>query len=201
MNDLPEMRVSDAERDLIAQRLNQAVGEGRITLTEYNERVGLAYAAVTRGELDRVVADLPVLAAPAPTPVPIRHSPVGEKTKWVVAFLSGATRKGRWRVSRRTATIAVMGGTEIDLRRAEFSAPEITIIAVAVMGGVEITVPPGVRVEVGGFSFMGGKEVKVDDEDLPPNAPVVHVKGFAVMGGIDIRTKSARKAISRGDDD
>ncbi|MCK2240815.1 MULTISPECIES: DUF1707 SHOCT-like domain-containing protein [unclassified Crossiella] len=201
MNDLPEMRVSDAERDLIAQRLNQAVGEGRITLTEYNERVGLAYAALTRGELDRVVADLPVLAAPAPTPVPIRHSPVGEKTKWVVSFMSGAVRKGRWRVTRKTAAIAVMGGTEIDLRRAEFSAPEITVVAVAFMGGVEITVPPGVRVEVGGFSFMGGKEVKVDDEDLPPNAPVVHVKGFAFMGGIDIRTKPARKAISRGDDD
>lgn len=201
MNDLPEMRVSDAERDLIAQRLNQAVGEGRLTLTEYNERVGLAYAAVTRGELDRVVADLPAVAAPAPAPVPVRHNPQAEQTKWVVSFMSGATRKGRWRVTRKTAAIAVMGGTDIDLRRAEFPGPEITVVAVAVMGGIEITVPPGVRVEVSGFSFMGGKEVKVHDEDLPPNAPVVHVKGFALMGGIDIRTKPVRKAIERGDDD
>ncbi|MBP2473931.1 hypothetical protein JOF53_002803 [Crossiella equi] len=205
MNDLPDIRVSDAERDLVAQRLNLAVGEGRLTLTEYHERVGLAYAAVTRGELDRVVADLPAVAAPAPAPVAMRENPQGEQRKWVVSFMSGAVRKGRWRPTRKTSAIAFMGGTDLDLRKAEFPGPEIEITAVAFMGGIDIIVPPGVRVEVSGFSFMGGKDVKVDEDDLPADAPVVRVRGFAFMGGIDIRTKAVgsgkKKSVTAGDDD
>jgi hypothetical protein len=61
------MRVSDAERQAAADRLRGALGEGRLDLTEYDNRLGRAYAAVTYADLDRLFADLPVHAAP---PVP-----------------------------------------------------------------------------------------------------------------------------------
>jgi hypothetical protein len=50
------VRASDAERDAVVGRLNQAVGEGRVTMDEFSERLGLAYAARTRGDLDPAVA-------------------------------------------------------------------------------------------------------------------------------------------------
>lgn len=62
------MRASDADREATAERLRIAVGEGRLTLAEYDERLQLAYAAVTAGELADLVADLPAPPAPAPDP-------------------------------------------------------------------------------------------------------------------------------------
>jgi uncharacterized protein DUF1707 len=57
------MRAGDSDRQRVADRLRAALDEGRLTLTEYDDRLQRAYAALTYGELDRLIADLP---APAP---------------------------------------------------------------------------------------------------------------------------------------
>jgi hypothetical protein len=59
------LRISDAERAAVADRLRRAHDEGRLDLIEFDERVQAVWAARTRGELARVAADLP---APAPEP-------------------------------------------------------------------------------------------------------------------------------------
>jgi Domain of unknown function (DUF1707)/2TM domain len=58
MSDLT-LLASDAERDAAAERLRQAGAEGRLTADELDERLGRAFGARTRGELDALVADLP----------------------------------------------------------------------------------------------------------------------------------------------
>ncbi len=88
--------------------------------------------------------------------------------------------------------VAVLGGCVLDLRAAQLSAPVTTITVVAIMGGVEVIVPPGVRVEMHGQSLMGGWSNHVREEYLPPDAPQVHVHGFVLMGGVEVRTKSSR---------
>src|SRR5215468_4048609 len=67
---LPQVRVSDAERDAVVARLNDATGEGRLTLEEYTERVGAALAAKTRADLDMLLADLPAHPSTQPRPAP-----------------------------------------------------------------------------------------------------------------------------------
>jgi hypothetical protein len=62
-----ELRVSDAERALVQERLRQAVGDGQIDLHEFDVRVQSAWSARTRGDLVRVTADLP---EPPPAPAP-----------------------------------------------------------------------------------------------------------------------------------
>jgi Flp pilus assembly protein CpaB len=54
-----DLRASDAEREKTVQTLQHALGEGRITMAEFEERVATAYAARTRAELDVLTADLP----------------------------------------------------------------------------------------------------------------------------------------------
>jgi hypothetical protein len=54
-----EVRASDAERERIVSFLRDKTAEGRLTADELDERVGRAYAAVTREELRRLVRDLP----------------------------------------------------------------------------------------------------------------------------------------------
>jgi hypothetical protein len=53
------LRASDAERERVVAFLRDQAIEGRLTSEELEERVGRAYAAVTRGDLDQLVVDLP----------------------------------------------------------------------------------------------------------------------------------------------
>lgn len=54
-----EMRASDKDREQIVAALQEAVGEGRLTLPEFEERSGQAYDCKTVGELRALVKDLP----------------------------------------------------------------------------------------------------------------------------------------------
>ena len=53
------MRAGDDDRRQTAEALRKALGEGRLDLTEYDERLQRAYAAKTYGELDALLVDLP----------------------------------------------------------------------------------------------------------------------------------------------
>ena len=55
------MRVSDTERQETAERLKLAHDEGRLSLTEYDQRLRDAYAATVRRDLDVLTADLPAV--------------------------------------------------------------------------------------------------------------------------------------------
>ncbi len=64
-----QMRAADADRERYAERVRQALEEGRLTLDEVDLRLRDVYAAKTFGDLDRLVADLP-------GPVPSQRSQV-----------------------------------------------------------------------------------------------------------------------------
>ncbi|SHE43334.1 DUF1707 SHOCT-like domain-containing protein [Streptoalloteichus hindustanus] len=61
-----DIRASDIDRKLVQDRLHVAHAQGLIDLAEFDARVRTAWDAKTRGELGRVVADLPSPAAPRP---------------------------------------------------------------------------------------------------------------------------------------
>jgi hypothetical protein len=54
-----DVRASDAERELVVERLQRAVGNGRLTVDEFEQRAAAAYAATTRGQLAELTKDLP----------------------------------------------------------------------------------------------------------------------------------------------
>ncbi|MDT7592359.1 MAG: hypothetical protein QOH45_1890 [Pseudonocardiales bacterium] len=54
-----DVRASDSERDAVVERLRRALGQGRLSLDEYDVRVADAYAARTRGDLADLTQDLP----------------------------------------------------------------------------------------------------------------------------------------------
>jgi len=53
------LRVSDAERQAVADRLAEHFGDGRLDQTEFDERVSQAMNAKTRGDLRGLFDDLP----------------------------------------------------------------------------------------------------------------------------------------------
>jgi uncharacterized protein DUF1707 len=69
MVDTDALRASDRDRQDVVDRLRGAVGDGRLRMDEYMERMEIAYEAVTLGDLAPLCADLPVsrpVAAPKP---------------------------------------------------------------------------------------------------------------------------------------
>jgi uncharacterized protein DUF1707 len=72
---MSEIRASDQERERTVEALRRHAAAGRIDSAELEERLGLALAAKTKGDLAQIVEDLPPERAerPLPRPVPIRH--------------------------------------------------------------------------------------------------------------------------------
>jgi hypothetical protein len=64
-----DLRVGDSEREAVAAELREHYAQGRLTLEEFERRLDAALAAKTRGDLDRLIADLPH-AQPPGTPLP-----------------------------------------------------------------------------------------------------------------------------------
>ncbi|PPK69727.1 cell wall-active antibiotic response 4TMS protein YvqF [Actinokineospora auranticolor] len=196
------MRASDADRERFAKVLHDAMAEGRLTVTELDERLTHVYAAKTFGELEPLVRDLPgqqVIAYQPTQPGPVAQHAVGHRIGGrgtqnnAIAVLSGSEVKGQWTVPPTFNAVAVMGGVEIDLTHATFEARETVIHAFALMGGIEITVPPDVVVHVTGSGFMGAFHNGLRDQAPPPGAPVVRVTGLALMGGVEIRSPKKPK--------
>ena len=65
----PDLRIGDAERDVATRQLRECFAQGRLTMDEFNDRLGQALAATTQPELDRLTQDLPP-ARPSPAPLP-----------------------------------------------------------------------------------------------------------------------------------
>jgi uncharacterized Tic20 family protein len=69
-----ELRVSNAEREPVIERLKQAYAEGRLDHAEFDMRVHLAMTAKTRADLATVTSDL-VAPAGGSTGAPPREDP------------------------------------------------------------------------------------------------------------------------------
>lgn len=191
---------SAAEREHAVDRLRAHYVRDNIDVDEYERLVDVAWAADSRAELDRLLSRLPALpeserpaaeATAAAPRVPARASP-GEQREhgFQVAIMGGSERKGSWVPPRRLHTFTLMGGAGLDFREARLGPGLTEVTILAVMGGVEVIVPPGLTVETHGFGIMGGFDghsQTVDSGD--PSAPVLRIRGLAVMGGIDVRMR------------
>ncbi|MFD7287309.1 DUF1707 domain-containing protein [Streptomyces sp. NPDC059863] len=207
----PDTRASDAERERVAERLREAMAEGRLDMEEFDQRLEAAFTARTHGELAPLVRDLPAPAtttdvALAPDSSVAGHgvrdsAGTGEVNTWqsrigrepatskgAFALWGGFRRRGTWTVARKFTTAVLMGGGEIDLREARFEDRDVVIRCFTIMGGVHVTVPPDLDVEVRGFGLMGGFG-ETGEGTASPGAPRVIVTGFALMGGVGVERK------------
>ncbi|MER5176917.1 DUF1707 domain-containing protein [Streptomyces sp. NPDC002896] len=199
----PDLRASDTDRERVAEHLRDALAEGRLDMAEFEERLEATYNARTYGELVPLTRDLPAGSVAVPLVKPSADSPAqtggwasrigGEGTSsWGVAIMAGFQRKGQWTVPRRFTSFAFWGGGEIDLREARFAEREVVINCIAIMGGMNVVVPPGVEVVVRGIGIMGGFDHREEGVPGEPGAPRVIVTGLAFWGGVGVERKITR---------
>jgi Domain of unknown function (DUF1707) len=183
----PELRASDAERERTADQLRHAAGEGRLTVDELDERLDAAYAARTRGELERLVADVAVpVSTTGDSGLTVRRGG-DEGTRHIVSVMGGADRRGWWRVGRQCLSLNIMGGADLDLNDAELADDVVELTVLSLMGGADIHVPEGLNVEVSDFALMGGNDVTLGNPAPTPGGPTLRLRLISIMGGSDVR--------------
>jgi hypothetical protein len=62
MSDPSSLRVADADRERLVEELREHTVAGRLTAEEFEERLGLAYSATTRADVEAIRVDLPMTA-------------------------------------------------------------------------------------------------------------------------------------------
>lgn len=182
------MRASDAERERTTELLRDAAAEGRLTFEELADRIDSAAQAVTRGELERLTADLPL--------------PVGAitGTEIVVAphtstLFGDVRRSGTWNVPAHSSWKSLFGDVVLDLRAARVSAAEVTIDAGTIFGDIELLVPEGVVVEVRSRALLG--DIRQEAGDVAAaGAPRVILTGGTVFGDVRVRARRLRERIT-----
>jgi hypothetical protein len=171
-----------------------------LTVEEFERRVSLAHKAESLEDLRKLLTDLPSKSLPAlredpEHPLQPRVEPQVPASRvkergYMMAALGGFSRKGRWIPARSNYAFTVLGGFELDFREALLPPGETEVWIFSLMGGAEIIVPPGLRVESDGVAILGGFDHRVDEEIQPdPTSPVLRIKGFAIMGGVEISVR------------
>lgn len=185
---MTELRASTQDRDNVVNQLQEAFSDGRLSETEFDQRMMAALEAKTITQLDSLLRDLAVSKKTFNYPATSSRTDHG-----AIAVLGGTERRGKWIVPKTYSVVAVLGGCQIDLREAEFANQSTTINVVAVMGGIEIIVPPDVRVYTQGIPLMGGFSNRIRNSETVADSKELYIRGIACMGGVDIRTKSPRR--------
>ncbi len=180
-------RAGETDRIQVAQLLTDAAAQGRLQMSDYEDRLTRAYAARTYDELDRLRSDLLGSSVSPQRGGACNPAP----SMLLLAIMSAFERRGRWNVPEKLTTFALWGGGVIDLRYADFTSTEVEIHAYSIMGGQTILLPPEVNVEIKGHGVMGGFEHGVAGQGTP-GAPTVRIHGFALWGGVGIKRKNRK---------
>lgn len=185
------MRASDADREVVVEQLRDAAAEGRIDLDELDERLGLAFAAKTRGELLPLTDDLGP-AEPEP----------GEPLT-VKGGVQGAERTGRWKVPARIVAHGGLGGVRLDFSQAECRLREVEVDVNAGAARVVLVVPVGWKAETDAVDLSFGRLRNKTSGAHLPGTPVLRITGTCGMGRVHIRhpnfreRRKQRKELSR----
>lgn len=199
-----DLRCSDVDRERVAEALRQAAGEGRLTLTELEERLDATFKARTYGDLQPITTDLPQ----GPYPMPGAATPQWQRSpaqppqshqrpevrpgvpvakEQINAILSEEKRDGRWEVPQRLDITPILGSVELDFTQAIVRSPEVDIKIGVVLGSVTIIVPEGIDVRMDSITnILGERKMKLETS-VTPGAPTYRISGFVLLGEVTVR--------------
>jgi len=179
----PAILAGDSDRDRSVELLTTAVAEGRLTLEEFSDRVGLVHAARTQDQLAALARDLPS-AAPAASalePQPERHT----------ALCSKLVRRGPWELASRTSFRSICGTITLDLTEARLSGADSEMEIANFFGTVHVIVPEEVQVTVSGGGAFASQVIDAPSPTTP-GAPRLRITTRGPGGTLYVRKPGAR---------
>jgi hypothetical protein len=190
----PAILASDTERESTVALLRQAVVDGRLTLEEFSDRVGLAQVARTDQDLAVLGSDLPAAPTAAPLDDTVRH----------LALCSRLVRSGPWEIPARSSYRCLFGTIDLDLGQARLAGPETQVEIFNLFGTVTLIVPEGVRVSMEGGGAFASQVIQAPEAPPVEGAPVLRIKTRGPGGTLHVRNQRERpnrwmKLLGKGD--
>lgn len=211
MTDPRDLRAGNADRDHVVRALRDAAAAGRLADDELDSRVEAAQAARTFGDLDAVVADLPLpppsrelapmpppLPMPTPQPhvptwptgVPVHLGPVGDSPENPLVIDPGWSsdkRQGNWVVPQFIRVRGGLGNVLLDCTEAISPHNVVHVWVDGDMGSITIVVPEGWAADADGVrKSLGSLNIKVPKEPTM-GRPILVVNGSLGMGSFTVR--------------
>jgi class 3 adenylate cyclase len=178
-----DLRASHADRERVIEVLQAAAADGRLTAEDFEQRLGIALSARTRGDLEPLLADL--VAAPA--------RPAARDLVRIDCGSGSAKRDGSWVVPRRLEVNVGSGSVRLDFGQAVIAGPELQIDVRIASGSLKLVTRPGIVVDADDVTVNSGS-IKVV-RPAGPEAPVelrVSISGRVSSGSISARPPRRR---------
>jgi hypothetical protein len=199
----PQKIALRTQRERVLERLSDGFARDELALDEFERRVDRAYDAADVDALAPLIADLePALAQslahlpatanetlPRPAEALVPLAPRQQPAPRSLAIFGNLERSGHFVVPNGMRALAVFGNIEIDLRNATLGPGVTTLHVRAVLGNIELTLPPDLPVECVGIGILGSF---AGISRLPPegNAPqLLRIVGEAVLGNVEVHTR------------
>lgn len=174
----PDLRVSTAEREHVTELLTRHLGAGRLSPDEYAERASSASTALTRKELNVLLVDLPGALLP---------DSLARDVLELRNVAGDHTRRGEWVVPSRIVVSSRMGNVGLDLRRARFTVPVVTVEADIGVGNIDIRLPENGTVDLDDARTRIGQIIDRTTRRAEPGTPHVVLRGGTWLGNIYAR--------------
>ena len=171
------IRISDTDRDSAAARLQEALAEGRITLSELEERLVAVYAARYASDLRAPFADLPDLAPAGATPPLLLRTGMG-----------ALRRQGTWAVPSHIRVQSAMGAVLLDF--CDSTLPPVVDVTLELgAGSARLLVPKGASADVDGMASAMGAIRSTIAATPAAGRPHFVVHGRSLMGSVTVRQR------------
>jgi hypothetical protein len=196
--DLPpaaSIRVGHRERDAVVAALQEAAGDGRLSMAELDDRLEAALQAKTYADLDPLVADLsvelPSRALNSARPQSAQRPPAAGYSREDPLRLDGGTgtekRGGVWTVPPFILINQGLGSVKLNCLDATPAAQLIEIEVIGGAGSIVLVLPDGWAVDADRLSkSLGSKSVKVPREPAP-GKPLLVIYGAVGLGSFKVR--------------
>ena len=171
-----EFRASYEDRDRVVEVLRLAAGDGRLSADELDQRLEMALAARTYGELAALTKDLPTAPGAAMAKDLVRIETGSARTR----------RDGRWVVPKRMEIKVGSGGVRLDFTAAVITQATLRIGVEVNSGSLLLITKPGIVVDADDISVRSGS-VKVEPPGEAPTLLSIHVSGKVGSGRVKAR--------------
>lgn len=184
-----ELRAGNEDRERAIAALQEAYAEGRLSIEELRERAAAAHRAVTFGDLDALLADLPAAALPqlAPGPQPVHPGSSMENPLVLDAGWSSERRDGAWQIPEYLVLRGSAGSVKLNCLAARTEHQVIHVWVDGGLGSVRIVLPDGWAADTTGVKkSLGSVRNRVDG--IPSTGrPTLVISGNAGMGTVVVR--------------
>ncbi len=199
-DDYPVQSTSiEAAQERAVEVLMEHFSSNVMNLEEFEGLLDAVNGCSTTTELRDLLSKLPplesqkagadMMPAPGGAPVVVDADRV-RRHGFLISILGGTNRAGRWIPARNSFALGVLGGISLDFREALLGSGTTDVNVLAVLGSVQIIVPPEMAVEVDGMAVLGAFEHQTDAPlRNNPDLPTLRIRGLTVLGGVHVEVR------------